>query len=71
MIWSVAELIDMVFHGHLQSSADNRLVALELPKIDVRGAVQSIDSARALDEHSVFKDTACSVRVPMWFWWTW
>jgi hypothetical protein len=48
----------MVFHGHLQRGADNRLVALELPKIDVRGAVQLIDSAGALDEHPVFKDTA-------------
>jgi len=48
----------MVFHGHLQSSADNRLVALELPKIDVRGAVQLIDSACALDKHPVFQDTA-------------
>jgi len=48
----------MVFHCHLQSRADNRLVALELPKVDVRGTVQLIDSAGALDEHSVFKDTA-------------
>jgi len=48
----------MVFHGHLQSRAHNCLVALELPKIDVRGTVQSIDSAGALDEHPVFKDTA-------------
>jgi hypothetical protein len=48
----------MVFHGHLQSRADNCLIALELPKIDVRGAVQPIDSASALDEHPGFKDTA-------------
>jgi len=61
----------MIFHGHLQSSADNRLVTLELPIIDVRGAIQLLDSACALDEHLVFKDTACSVRVPMWLWWTW
>jgi hypothetical protein len=48
----------MVFHGHLQGRADNRVVALKLPKIDVRGTVQSIDSAGALDEHSVLKYTA-------------
>jgi hypothetical protein len=48
----------MVFHGHLQGRADNRVVALKLPKIDVRGPVQLIDSASALDEHRVFKHTA-------------
>jgi hypothetical protein len=48
----------MVFHGHLQSSADNRLIALELPIIDVRGAVEVLDSAGALDEHPASKDTA-------------
>jgi hypothetical protein len=46
----------MVFHGHLQRRADNRLVALELPTIDTRGTVQLIDSASALDEHP-----ACSI----------
>ena len=55
MIWSVAELIDMVFYGHFQGCADNRLVALELPKIDVGGAVHLVDFAGALDEHPAFR----------------
>ena len=55
MTWSVAELMDMVFYGHFQRFADNRLVALELPEIDVRGAVHLVDSAGALDEHPAFR----------------
>jgi hypothetical protein len=55
----------MVFHGHLQGRSDNRLVALKLPKINVRGAVQLIDFASAFDEHPVFKHTAGFVRTPI------
>ncbi|SPF39165.1 hypothetical protein SBA4_2310051 [Candidatus Sulfopaludibacter sp. SbA4] len=74
MIWSVAELIDMIFHGHLQSRADDCLVALELPNIDVRGTVQLIDSAGVLDEHPAFKvplDSSACGCLWMGFWWTW
>jgi len=45
----------MVFYGHFERDADNRLVALELPKIYVRGAVHLVDSAGALDEHPAFR----------------
>jgi hypothetical protein len=45
----------MVFYGHFQGCADNRLVALKLPKIDVGGAVLLVDSAGALDEHPAFR----------------
>jgi hypothetical protein len=45
----------MVFYGHFQRCADNRLVALELPEIDVRGAVHLVDSAGALDEHPALR----------------
>ena len=45
----------MVFYGHFQGCADNRLVALELPKIDVGGAVHLVDFAGALDEHPAFR----------------
>ena len=45
----------MVFYGHFQGCADNRLVALKLPKIDGGGAVPLVDSAGALDEHPAFR----------------